>query len=446
MNPTPMKKTLTLLALAAGIATHAQVIFTDGFESWTANLPDNWVGAKTNINTDSIEQVSTNVHGGSYACRLYNFDSGHKRFTTQTLTVVNGETYQVQFWVRGTGDIRVGLFDGRPGGTSGYAPYSTYTASSATWTQVTQNIVCANDTTGAEFILSVRESDEPENIVVDDVTITQGVVATPMSIYDIQYTTATDGSSPAVGMAVATGGIVTAHYDGGYWLQAGTGPWSGIFVNDTLTNAVEGDSITLEGVVEESFGLTRLNGVTNVIFEAGYPVPASAFISNSQAQQEAYESVLVTAQAVECTVDNAGFGQWVVNDGVGDSLIVDDLIYAFTPTLGALYTLTGPMYYSFSERKIEPRTAADIVAGIADATAPSFTVGPNPANAEFTIVRVSTGTIDWSLVDASGRTVVADRTSDDRITIDVRALQAGTYTVVLRGNSSTTARPLVIAR
>ena len=60
--------------------------------------------------------------------------------------------------MRGNGNIRVGLFDGRPGGSSGYAGYSPYTvvASPDAWTQVTQSITAAYDTTGGEFILSAH--------------------------------------------------------------------------------------------------------------------------------------------------------------------------------------------------------------------------------------------------------------------------------------------------
>lgn len=430
MNPRTMKRTASLFALAFAFSANAQIIFQDGFENWTANLPDNWVGAKTNISTDSIEQVSVNVHGGSFACRLKNPDSGHKRFTTQALTVVDGEIYQVEFWARGSGEVRVGLFDGRPGGTSGYSPYSGWTTLGTTWTQVTQTILCANDTAGGEFILSVRNSLGAEHVVIDDVTITQGVVATPMSIHDIQYTTATDGASPAVGSAVATGGIVTALCNVGYWLQAGTGPWSGIFVSDTLTNVAEGDSITLQAIVEESFGLTRLNGVNNLVFEAGYPVPAPQSLDHAQSQSEPFESVLSRVVAVTCTNASLGFGEWMVDFGpAADSLRVDDLIYGFTPTVNDAYTLTGPMYFSFGQRKIEPRSAADIVAGIGETASLEVAVYPNPASERITIQREGSGRARYEVIDATGRTVIGQWGNATSIGIDLGALDAGHYMV-----------------
>jgi hypothetical protein len=388
-----------------------------------------------------------NVHGGSFACRLKNPDSGHRRFTTGSQSVVDGETYQVTFWVRGAGEVRVGLFDGRPGGASGYSPYSAYTTASTVWTQVTQNIVCANDTTDAEFIISVRNTAAAEHIVIDDVTITQGVAATPMSIYDIQYTTASDGASPAVGNVVATGGIVTAVYGGGYWLQAGTGAWSGILVDDTNTNAVLGDSILLQAIVEEFFGLTRLAGVSNVVWEAGYPVPAASTLSHAQSQSEDYESVLSTVVAVTCVNTSLGYGEWMVDFGPdADSLRVDDLIFPFTPTLGAAYTLTGPMYYSFGQRKIEPRGASDIVAGLQDLRALNVAVYPNPAADRITIRRGSGGRARFEVIDATGRVVLALWGSEATTTLDVGGLNPGNYTVRVSGAGAVGHRPFTILR
>jgi hypothetical protein len=94
--------------------------------------------------------------------------------------------------------------------------------------------------------------------------------------------------------------------------------------------------------------------------------------------------VLTTLSAVTCSNTNAGFGQWTVQSGT-DTVLVDDVIFAYTPVLGALYTLTGPMYYSFSERKIEPRSAGDVVAGIGEVTTLEATVLPNPASDELLV-------------------------------------------------------------
>jgi len=206
-------KHITLFAMAAlfGGAMNAQV-FTSGVEAWTDSLPDDFVGSKTNIALSDIGQVDANPHSGTYAVRLENTTTSHKRFTTQTVTVVEGETYDITFWVRGEGDIRVGLYDGRPGTSSGYSPYNpqNYVAISGnTWQELTLSVVAGNDTTGAEFIFSVRSTVAPEHLVIDDVNIETGAAQGDTPIYDIQFTTAPDGASPMENQSVSTSGIVT---------------------------------------------------------------------------------------------------------------------------------------------------------------------------------------------------------------------------------------------
>jgi len=76
-------KHITLFAMAAlfGGAMNAQV-FTSGVEAWTDSLPDDFVGSKTNIALSDIGQVDANPHSGTYAVRLENTTTSHKRFTT----------------------------------------------------------------------------------------------------------------------------------------------------------------------------------------------------------------------------------------------------------------------------------------------------------------------------------------------------------------------------
>jgi hypothetical protein len=265
------------LITALSLGANAQVIFQDDFENWTGSVPDNWVGAKTTLEADSIEQETVNVQLGSSACRLTNEESGHKRFTTTQVTVTDGQAYEVSFWVRGSGNIRTGLFDGRASG-SGYSPYNPYVAATSTWTEVTQTLSAANDTVGAEFILSVQLTGGADEIVVDNVTISTGTVNPPAahSIYEIQYTTDISGDSPLADSAVITGGIVTAAYSGGYWIQNGSGPWTGLFIFDNSITPVIGDSVIVTGNVSEYNGLTEISGPSAANIEnSGNPVPAS---------------------------------------------------------------------------------------------------------------------------------------------------------------------------
>ena len=173
--------TLLGLALLLSAGTRAQVIFESGFEDWAANLPTDWYGSRSNLPQSGVEQVSANVHGGSFAVRLIKNSTGHQRFTTQPVSVTANQEYEIRFWVRGEGQIRVGLYDGRPTG-SGYAPYNPsafVTITGNTWQEVVLNITAAVDAGNAEFILSVQSTVAPEHLVVDDVTITALAVNPP---------------------------------------------------------------------------------------------------------------------------------------------------------------------------------------------------------------------------------------------------------------------------
>ena len=182
--------TSTLLSLFV-LISQGQTVFLDDFETWTGNTPVNWVGSKTTLETDSIMPYLTSAHSGSYSCRLVNQESGHKRFTTQAISVTQGLSYNVSFWVRGHGSIRVGLYDG-----TNYSYNNYIVVNSSAWSLQTQSVIAALGSTGAEFILSVQlTSGDIDDIQIDDVTNTTGSVNN-VSIYDIQYTTNASGDSP----------------------------------------------------------------------------------------------------------------------------------------------------------------------------------------------------------------------------------------------------------
>ena len=106
-----MKKLLLTLALlpAAGMA-FSKVVATS-FENWTGSTPNGWRGSKTNIAVDSCLQITGGSVYGNSAVQLINQTASHKRFTTQPVAVSDGQSYEVKFWVKGKGDIRVGIFD-----------------------------------------------------------------------------------------------------------------------------------------------------------------------------------------------------------------------------------------------------------------------------------------------------------------------------------------------
>jgi hypothetical protein len=440
---------ITLFAFATLLAMpmQAQVIFESGFEDWTGNTPDDWFGVRTNIAASGVSQVDADVNGGTFAVRLTKEGTGHQRFSTQSVTVSDGQGYSVNFWVRGQGQIRLGLYDGRSIG-SGYAPYTQYVnVTGNTWTEVTLEVTAAMDATNAEFILSVQSTVAPEHLVVDDVTISEVTITPPptVTIQEIQETQAPDGSSPLVGQTVVTSGVVTAITttpSNGYFIQNGPGPWSGIFVFNAPNTLAIGDAVTLTGTVAEFNGQTQLSAISDQeVTSSSNPMPLTE-ISTLAATTETYESVLGTVSNAVCTEvpGGANFGKWRANDGSGP-VYVGKQIYTTTPDplLGQIFDVTGIVLYSFGEFNLVPRDAGDVslVTSIDELASTSITMYPNPASEILTLeLDQVSGRTEYVISDLNGRIVANGVLNSDRTMIAVGTLANGSYVVTLRNNGS----------
>ncbi len=442
-----MRTTVLLTTLAIAGMASAQV-FQSGLEDWTGTAPNGWgTSGVTNIGAANITQVADNPHSGTYAVRLTNAASGHKRFGTESVTVTNTQNYTVSFWVRGAGEVRVGLYDGRTGGSAGYAGYSPYTIVSSPndWIQVTQSVAAANDTTGGQFILSVRNTAAPEHLVVDDVNITVAAPLTLTSIYNIQYTTDPTGDSPLVGQTVLTGGIVTADLpaaNDGYFVQSGTGPWSGVYVYDTDNAPAIGDSVTFIASVTEYFGITELTSVSAYTLVSSGNAITAYDVATGDVSLEPLESVLVRVMEAVCTEipGGANFGKYKVDDGTGDA-VIGKVIYTTSPEpiLGNSYNITGVNYYSFEQYNILPRQANDVEfsSGISTVGAlATVSVGPNPTKdlLQVNLGQAAGSAVDYTLTDMQGRMVRNGQFNGTRGQLSVNDMLAGMYHLTLRSN------------
>lgn len=445
---------ISLLACAAlfALPMSGQVVFQSGFEDWTDGLPDDFMGVRTHPGfTDSVSQVTSDPHSGNFAVRLQNratLTGDHRRFTTQPVEVEANETYTVTFWARGYGDVRLGVFDGRPG--NGYSPYTGYitVANSDTWQQYELSRTALMDTDEAEFILSVKSTIAPDHLVIDDVVITGGGVTVTTPIYDIQYTTDPGGASPLVGQTVNTGGIVTATLSNGFFMQNGGGPWSGIFVFSTQNTPEPGDSVAFTANVEEFFGMTQLTQANDFVVVNSDNTLVVTDVSTAQVNTEEYEGVLVKVSSATCTDPNAGFGQFVLNDGSGECL-VDDVIHQYAASLGAVYNVTGPVQYAFDEYKILPRDANDVevVTGIAEQAFDGVKLFPNPATDVLSIhLHRMEGRTEYALADATGRVVLADVLRMEQGTIGLTGLAPGSYVLTLHNGDTIWSSRVLVAR
>lgn len=183
---------------------------------------------------------------------------------------------------------------------------------------------------------------------------------TETSIVEIQSNADALGASNYDGQIVATSGVVTAVDYNGYFLQDGEGAWTGIYVYDPYHSPTIGEYIYLAGEVDEYYGLTEIKNLILYSAMLGSTPNVTQLTSSELSNSEAYESVYVIVQNATCTSGLNTNNQWIADDGSGMAVVEDD-IYLFTPTVGNSYNIKGVVKYSYSEYKLYPRAASDVV-------------------------------------------------------------------------------------
>lgn len=236
-------------------------------------------------------------------------------------------------------------------------------------------------------------------------------------------------SSPFAGMSVNTQGIVTAVHNLGYFIQDGPYEWSGIYVYDQSNSPQEGDEIALTALVEEYFGLTELKSVSSFeILSSGNDIPQPIAITTAEANDEAFEGVLVRVLEATCTNNNLGFGEYEINDGSG-TCMGDDLLHPHTLNNGVVYTITGPLYYSFGNYKIVPRYPGDIEIALPL----YFTVEPGESSIAATSITFqwetnipANSTIEYGLTTAYEMGAVSDAAEVTQHALSIEGLSPAT--------------------
>lgn len=166
-------------------------------------------------------------------------------------------------------------------------------------------------------------------------------------------------ASPYVNQEVTTRGIVTATYGPGYFIQDGDSAWSAVYVYDSGNHPLVGDSVRLSARVLEYYNFTELSELVGYqVINSGNLVPDPILIETGEAAEK-WESVLVRVESATCTNPDMGYGEWGINDGSG-SLVIGDMGVAYSPIAGVKYAVAGPLNYSYSLFKIEPRGIDDI--------------------------------------------------------------------------------------
>ena len=464
-----MKKTLLFISAALTISTANAQYFSDDFEGGTLTANHAWT-TQVVANPDAINgNWVLGTVSGNYA-KLGNFVSSANHvlnswFISPVINLSTATMPVMKFnnTKRYAGDDMIVWISSNYDGTS--AP------STATWTDITSLFTLNSDIASWAFTGSgdgdITPYKSATNYIafeyigtavdgstweVDDIVIQEGPTVTNMtSIYDIQYTVATNGDSPELGNIVTTKGVVTGVYLFGastidrFFIQDGDGAWNGIYVYENGYTVAIGDSVTVTGEVVEFNGLTELSFVSDVtILNSGNTLPTPAVVTNATVGNEEFEGVLVKLADAICITSPDTYGAWTANDGSASAVKIDDdlLPSTFNAVQGNGYDITGIRHFAFSENLIYPTDANDIVtvgwAGL-ESNSTEFSIYPNPATDFVTINAAPNAQV--AIYSVSGALVYA---ANGSTVVDVSNFEAGIYQVSISTENETTTQKLVV--
>jgi predicted extracellular nuclease len=270
--------------------------------------------------------------------------------------------------------------------------------------------------------------------------------------------------------------------------QPGLTSWGGIWVNGgTLISGLSiGDQVNITGVVEESFGLTRISNITNsAVVASGQPVPApleldpalfTTYSATGASQNEQYEGMLVKLKnpvagqnlfVVDSNADaatNRNNGEYRIGADVNDpntgcrvlagrqnsnTFSSLNVRYVNSPRWftqdgqmnvpaeivlpGSEVTfIQGVMTYSFGNMKLLPRNDLDItlILSTRELTGNNqFGLFPNPAKENLHIKIEASSTSNVEIFNAKGQKVLSTTVNGKENTIAIDKLVNGLYQV-----------------
>lgn len=307
---------------------------------------------------------------------------------TVTVTVnptANDDAEFLTFTIPGSDSIKINAADTTitvymPDGTNVTALAPTYTISNGATINSPSGTV-QNFTTPLVYTITAQNL---INIMEWEVTVIVNEIP-KVSISDIQYTTVAPYDSPYKDQLINTKGLVVGYKvvssKTNFYIQNGSGAWNGVYVYDSSTPVTLGDSVQITGTVAEYYGLTEVKNLTNVtVVNSGNTIPAPTEIAIGQVDEQ-YEGIFVKIVNVECISSPTSYNEWKITDGV-DTMLVDDLLFNFIPTVGSVYTITGMIDYGFNAFRIVPRSAEDVVENV-EPQITAVTLSPtNPTTAQ----------------------------------------------------------------
>lgn len=310
------------------------------------------------------------------------------------------------------------------------------------------------------------------------------------TIRDVQYTPYSTGRSGYTGDTLTLQGIVTASAASdnlGYVFiqQENQNEWAGIWVNggSLITSLAVGDKVSVTGVVEEYFGLTRLSNISNAsTIASGQPVPQAIAVNPATLTtydftvNEKYEGMLVKLEnpvstgnlfVVDTNADfalNRNNGEYRIGTDVNDpntgcrilagrqsstafsSLNVSyvnsplwqtiDGTMNVTPVLVLpameFSTVQGIMTYSFGNMKLLPRNNSDmtLVASVKSVQeSAGFSLSPNPAGEKVKLFFDKAETHHFQLINSLGQVVKSSILQGLEAEVNISGMATGIYRI-----------------
>ena len=259
------------------------------------------------------------------------------------------------------------------------------------------------------------------------------------AIRNIQYTTDESGDSPLKNQTVWVKGVVTSNFINtpyrpvkGYSIQDANEAWSGVWVFDSINNPNIGDSVKLQALVTEYYGLTELKNVANYeVFDIGVASPINVTVN--EANSEAFEGCYVRVECVRSTGHTMPYGNWSCVNASNDTVMFSHNFEsgAYTIEEGKYYSVAGVVEYSYGKYYVNYPSVNDIIAdcdaSVDETLANSVEVYPNPTNGQICIVNAEGQNI--VVINTLGQVVASIENADENQTIDMSGLCDGTYFV-----------------
>jgi len=380
-------------------------------------------------------------------------------------------------------------------------------------------IPAQNDSSIVKYYIRATDLDNaevtnPSNVEED--SYFYFVLNRDISIYDVQYSPFGSGYSAFNGYEVSVEGVVTtdttdiqgdgANISAQVYIQDGAGPWRAIQVFGTEAEKLRrGDMVKATGIVNESFGITRIGTLDeNAIIEvlsSGNPLPEPVVLSTVDIDSksdgslipESYEGVLVKFENLTVTDANAdglvdgpdegsggsrNFGEVLITDtsNVTMRMETQDGTHSYhnfwdaslenapnrISTGDTFESITGILFYSFSNYKLDPRKDDDFVGhvttGINDIEAlpTKYELSqnyPNPFNPSTTIKYYlpKDSNVKFKVYDILGREVanlVNDRINagEHTVNFDASNLASGIYIYRINAGSFVQAKMMMLIK